>query len=38
MGSGDVLSQFLIEKKTMKGFDNVRAGRFFLVGTFFTVC
>lgn len=38
MASGDVLSQFLVERKALLQYDACRTSRFFLFGTFILVC
>ena len=38
MASGDAISQFVVEKKSLLQYDRYRATRFFLFGTFILVC
>jgi len=38
MASGDALSQFIVERKTLLQYDVYRTSRFFLFGTFILVC
>jgi len=38
MGSGDVISQFAVERKSLQQYDVHRTKRFFLFGTFLLVC
>jgi len=38
MASGDVISQFVVEKKSLMQYDRHRTTRFFLFGTFLLVC
>jgi len=38
MASGDAISQFVVERKTLLQYDPYRTLRFFLFGTFLLVC
>jgi len=38
MGSGDVISQFVVERKSLHQYDASRTTRFFLFGTVLLVC